>query len=65
MSILNCKLELYTYIFAKFSKVQCYLQSTQFQDKDEGLVIIVSAWLKTHNLRVWEMEKKHIFLTKR
>ena len=64
MSILNCKLELYTYFFAKFSKVQCYLQSTQFQDKDEGLVIIVSAWLKTHNLRVWEMEKSTIFWPK-
>ena len=30
--------------------------------KDGALVINVSAWLRTHNLRVWELEKNHNIL---
>ena len=41
-----------------------YSQIAQVLTKPDVLVIIVSAWLKTHNLRAWELKKNHKFFTK-
>ena len=35
----------------------------QFFSKAETCVIIVSAWLKTHNLSAWKLIKNYNFLT--
>ena len=40
------------------------LEQLGFPNKKNISVIIVSAWLRTQNLIVWELGKKHKFLTK-
>ena len=47
--------------FAYCDNVPKTFKELSFQIEMGALVISVSAWLKTQNLRVWEMEKTQVF----
>ena len=48
-------------VFWQIAAVMSLQLISRFSDKNDALVIIVSAWLRPHDLRVWELEKRTIF----
>ena len=53
------------YIFGDISNLPRQVNSIQIKklcNQKPSLMIIFSLWLRTHNMRIWELEKKHKFL---